>query len=55
MEFSGDYRIPAPVPRVWEALNDAEVLQACIPGCRELQQLATGRIGPGRHQACHTP
>lgn len=38
MEFSGDYRIPAPVPRVWEALNDAEVLQACIPGCRELQR-----------------
>jgi carbon monoxide dehydrogenase subunit G len=36
MDFSGDYRIPAPVPRVWEALNDAEVLQACIPGCREL-------------------
>lgn len=38
MDFSGDYRIPAPVPRVWEALNDAEVLQACIPGCRELQR-----------------
>ena len=36
MDFSGEYRIPAPVPRVWEALNDAEVLQACIPGCREL-------------------
>jgi len=38
MDFSGEYRIPAPVPRVWEALNDAEVLQACIPGCRELQR-----------------
>lgn len=36
MEFSGEYRIPAPVTTVWDALNDAEVLKACIPGCREL-------------------
>lgn len=40
MDFSGEYRIPAPVDRVWEALNDAEVLKACIPGCRELQRSA---------------
>ena len=40
MDFSGEYRIPAPADRVWEALNDAEVLKACIPGCRELQRSA---------------
>jgi len=38
MDFSGEYRIPAPATQVWEALNSAEVLQACIPGCRELHR-----------------
>lgn len=38
MDFAGDYRIPAPLPQVWDALNDPEVLKACIPGCRELQR-----------------
>lgn len=40
MDFSGEYRIPAPAGQVWEALNDAEVLKACIPGCRELERKA---------------
>jgi carbon monoxide dehydrogenase subunit G len=40
MDFSGEYRIPAPAERVWEALNDVEVLKACIPGCRELERSA---------------
>jgi uncharacterized protein len=38
MDFSGEYRIPAPALQVWQALNDADVLKACIPGCRELQR-----------------
>ena len=33
MEFSGEYRIPAKVQLVWEALNDPAALSACIAGC----------------------
>jgi carbon monoxide dehydrogenase subunit G len=36
MEMSGEYRIPAPRARVWEALNDPEILKQAIPGCQEL-------------------
>lgn len=36
MDFSGEYRIPAPPQQVWDALVDPEVLKACIVGCREL-------------------
>ncbi len=38
MEMSGEYRIPADRETVWKALNDPEVLRACIPGCQELEQ-----------------
>lgn len=33
MELSGDVLIGAARLRVWNALNDPEVLAACIPGC----------------------
>ena len=36
MELVGEVAIPAPRERVWQALNDPAVLQACIPGCEEL-------------------
>ena len=36
MEMTGEYRIPAPKERVWEALNDPEILRQSIPGCQEL-------------------
>lgn len=36
MDLTGEYRIPAPIERVWAALNDPETLQACIPGCKDL-------------------
>lgn len=36
MEMTGEYRIPAPRQKVWEALNDPEILMQCIPGCQEL-------------------
>ena len=36
MEMTGEYKIPAPREKVWEALNDPEILKACIPGCQEL-------------------
>jgi carbon monoxide dehydrogenase subunit G len=38
MDMTGEYRIPAPRQRVWEALNDPEILKAAIPGCEELVQ-----------------
>lgn len=38
MDLTGDYRIPAPRETVWAALNDPEVLKACIPGCEELNK-----------------
>jgi len=38
MEMSGEYRIPADRETVWNALNDPDVLRACIPGCQELEQ-----------------
>ncbi|QPH55153.1 CoxG family protein [Pontivivens ytuae] len=36
MEMSGTREIAAPRATVWAALNDPEVLKACIPGCQEL-------------------
>lgn len=36
MDMSGEQRIPAPRDVVWQALNDPEILKACIPGCQEL-------------------
>lgn len=38
MEMSGEYRIPASREAVWEALNDPEILKACIPGCKSLEK-----------------
>ncbi|HEY1382174.1 MAG TPA: carbon monoxide dehydrogenase subunit G [Dongiaceae bacterium] len=38
MDLTGDYRIPAPRETVWAALNDPDVLKACIPGCEELNK-----------------
>ena len=38
MELSDEIRINAPRDVVYAALNDPEVLQACIPGCEELIQ-----------------
>lgn len=44
MEQSGEYRIPASRERVWEALNDPEVLAACIDGCESLTRVAEDRF-----------
>ena len=54
MDMSGEYVIAAPRATVWAALNDAEVLKACIPGCEELTKTSdttmeakvTQKIGP---------
>ncbi|MCH2078220.1 MAG: carbon monoxide dehydrogenase subunit G [Rhodobacteraceae bacterium] len=54
MDMTGEHRISAPRETVWAALNDAEVLRACIPGCEELEKksdtelsaLVVQKIGP---------
>lgn len=38
MELNDEVTINAPKTRVYEALNDPEILQQCIPGCEELTQ-----------------
>ncbi|MBI1181949.1 MAG: carbon monoxide dehydrogenase [Alphaproteobacteria bacterium] len=54
MDISGEYRIPAPRPQVWEALNDPDVLGQCIPGCEsiektsdtEMNAVVQAKVGP---------
>jgi len=44
MEFTGTYSIPASRAAVWDALNDPEILQACIPGCEAMAQLGDNQF-----------
>ena len=37
MQMEDTQRVPAPQAKVWAALNDPEVLKACIPGCQTLE------------------
>jgi hypothetical protein len=54
MEMSGQELIPATQDDTWAALNDPEILKACVPGCEavdrvadnEYQVLMVARIGP---------
>jgi uncharacterized protein len=54
MDLTGEYRIPAPRETVWAALNNPDVLKACIPGCEELNKTSdtefvarvVAKIGP---------
>ncbi len=39
MKFTGQQTIPAAQEKVWEALNDPEVLRRSIPGCKSLERL----------------
>ncbi len=38
MELQGERLIPADVPTTWAALNDPDVLKACIAGCETLER-----------------
>ena len=38
MDMTGEYRIPAPREKVWEGLNDPDVLKQAIPGCDEIEK-----------------
>jgi carbon monoxide dehydrogenase subunit G len=44
MNMTGEQRIAAPRQRVWEALNDPEILRASIPGCQTLEKTADDRF-----------
>ena len=54
MEMSGEQFIPATQAQTWAALNDPEILKACVPGCESIEKTAeneyvvlmTARIGP---------
>jgi len=54
MQMAGEQRIAASRQRVWEALNDPEILKQCIPGCQSLEKqgedqfdaVAEVKIGP---------
>jgi uncharacterized protein len=56
MQMSGERVIAADRAKVWAALNDAEVLKECIPGCQEMQKTSptafeakvTQKVGPVR-------
>ncbi|MFM0498813.1 CoxG family protein [Paraburkholderia caffeinilytica] len=36
MELSETHTLPVPQQRAWDALNDTEILRACIPGCESI-------------------
>jgi carbon monoxide dehydrogenase subunit G len=40
MDMTGEERIAANRETVWAALNDAQVLKECIPGCESLEKLS---------------
>jgi len=54
MDMTGEFRIPAPRRKVWEALNDPEILKQSIPGCEEIEKVSptelaakvTAKVGP---------
>ena len=54
MEMPGEQLVPDPQQVVWDALNDPDMLKACVPGCEsitptgenEYQVLMVARVGP---------
>lgn len=44
MNMTGEQRIPASCQRVWEALNDPDILRASIPGCESLDKESRDRF-----------
>lgn len=54
VDMQGEEKISAPIDKVWAALNDPDMLKACIPGCemldkkseKELSATVALKIGP---------
>lgn len=40
MEIKGEYHIDASRQAVWDALNDPDMLEKCIPGCESLERVS---------------
>ena len=40
MDMTGEYHIAAPRQKVWEALNDTEILRQSITGCEKVEKLS---------------
>ena len=56
MDMTGEYSISASREKVWEALNDPDVLKASVPGCETLEKVSDteftatvmAKVGPVR-------
>ncbi len=54
MKLTGSYKLNVKKEKVWKALNDANILRQCIPGCESFEKetdeifkaVATNQIGP---------
>jgi carbon monoxide dehydrogenase subunit G len=54
MTMTGEVQLPASREKVWDKLNDPEILKQCVPGCEQLdvigenefQATATVKVGP---------
>ncbi len=54
MKLTGSYKLKVKKELVWKALNDANILKQCIPGCESFEKekdnvftvVATNQIGP---------
>jgi carbon monoxide dehydrogenase subunit G len=54
MEMTGEQSLATSQQAVWEALNDLDILKACIPGCEAIDQVSsaehhivlTAAVGP---------
>ena len=54
MKLTGSYKLNVKKNVVWKALNDANILKQCIPGCESFEKedyktfnvTATNQIGP---------
>jgi carbon monoxide dehydrogenase subunit G len=54
MEMKGEQLVPASQQQVWDALNDPQVLKACVPGCESITPageniydvLMVAKVGP---------
>lgn len=44
MTMTGEVDLPATKQVVWEALNDPEILKACIPGCQSLEKVGDNSL-----------
>ena len=44
MRMTGEERVAAPRSRVWDALNDPEILRQCIPGCQSLARESADKL-----------